>query len=225
MCQVIQVNEIRDEESAAPNGALVKSERQWQRTKSVFVAKKWRNWFKSSICFSFRLLLFPWFVHYKNTDKDQKSKGLLSRSKGLLFVFFPLGFGCITEHAKFRIVCLDTDVLNTALVAIHNIRCNPLPDLIENRWVVALFFFVFLARRIVPPSMYSVNIFYLCLFCFFNFPRTWRLAAYRQFTWWAHGALRKKNRRVIPACVVKPFDTSFPMKLDNMPGSRKQNSS
>ncbi|CAH3171281.1 unnamed protein product, partial [Porites evermanni] len=35
------------------------------------------------------------------------------------------GVGCITEHAKFRIVCLDTDVLNTALVALHNIRCNP----------------------------------------------------------------------------------------------------
>ncbi|CAH3176616.1 unnamed protein product [Porites lobata] len=64
------------------------------------------------------------------------------------------GIGCITEHAKFRIVCLDTEVLNTALVAIHNIRCNSLLDLIENR--------------------------------------TWRLAAYRQFTWWAHGALGKK---------------------------------
>ena len=27
------------------------------------------------------------------------------------------GVDCITDHAKFRIVCLDTDVLNTA---IHN---------------------------------------------------------------------------------------------------------
>ena len=34
---------------------------------------------------------------------------------------------------QFRIVCLDSDVLNTALVAVHNIRCNPLLDLIENR--------------------------------------------------------------------------------------------
>ena len=57
-----------------------------------------------------------------------------SRSKRLFTICFCLlGVGCITEHAKFRIVCLDTDVLNTALVAIHNIRCNPLPDLIENR--------------------------------------------------------------------------------------------
>ena len=58
--------------------------------------------------------------------------------------------------------------------------------------------------------MYSVNIFYLCLFCFIYFPRTWRLAAYRQFTWWAHGALGKKNRRVIPACVVKAIRQEFP---------------
>ena len=49
-----------------------------------------------------------------------------SRSKRLFIICFCLlGVGCITEHAKFRIVCLDTDVLNTALVAIHNIRCNP----------------------------------------------------------------------------------------------------
>ena len=46
------------------------------------------------------------------------------------------GVECITDHAKFRIVCLDTDVLNTALVAIHNARCNPLPEPIENRLVV-----------------------------------------------------------------------------------------
>ena len=30
-----------------------------------------------------------------------------------------IGVDCITDHAKFRIVCLDTDVLNTALVAIR----------------------------------------------------------------------------------------------------------
>ena len=42
---------------------------------------------------------------------------------------------CITGHSKFRTVCLDTDVLHTALVAIHNACCNPLPDPIENRLV------------------------------------------------------------------------------------------
>ncbi|XP_073241599.1 P2X purinoceptor 7-like [Porites lutea] len=93
------------------------------------------------------------------------------------------GVGCITEHAKFRIICLDTDVLNTALVAIHNIRCNPLPDLIENR--------------------------------------TWRLAAYRQFTWWAHGALGKKNRRVIPACVVKAIRHEFPDETGQYAGFKE----
>ncbi|XP_068733080.1 P2X purinoceptor 7-like [Montipora capricornis] len=82
------------------------------------------------------------------------------------------GVECITDHAKFRIGCVDTDVLNTALVAIHNARCNPLPEPIENR--------------------------------------TWRLAAYRQFTWWVHGVLGRKNRRVIPGCVVKAIRNEFP---------------
>ena len=40
--------------------------------------------------------------------------------------------------------------------------------------------------------------------------RTWRLAAYRQFTWCVHGVLGKKNRRVIPACVVKAIRKEFP---------------
>ena len=42
---------------------------------------------------------------------------------------------CITNHCKFRIVCLDTDMLHTTLVAIHNACCNPPPDPVENRLV------------------------------------------------------------------------------------------
>ena len=44
-----------------------------------------------------------------------------------------IGVRCITEHPKFGIVCLDTDVLSTALVAIYNARLNPIPDPIFNR--------------------------------------------------------------------------------------------
>jgi len=47
--------------------------------------------------------------------------------------------GDITNHSKFRIVCLDTDVLHTALVAIHNACCNPPPDPIESRLVFRQF--------------------------------------------------------------------------------------
>ena len=65
-------------------------------------------------------------VYTKSTEKDIVVKRII-------ICFCLLGVGCITEHTKFGIVCLDTDVVNTALVAIHNIRCNPLPDLIENR--------------------------------------------------------------------------------------------
>ena len=43
---------------------------------------------------------------------------------------------CITNHSKFRIVCPETDVLLTTLVAIKNARCNPLSDPMENRLVV-----------------------------------------------------------------------------------------
>ena len=39
---------------------------------------------------------------------------------------------------------------------------------------------------------------------------TWRLATYRQFTWCVHGFLGRKNRRVIPACVVKAIRMEFP---------------
>ena len=43
--------------------------------------------------------------------------------KVLAFAVFSCSF-LHNSHAKFRIVCSDTDVLNTALVAIHNARCN-----------------------------------------------------------------------------------------------------
>ena len=44
-----------------------------------------------------------------------------------------VGVRCITEHPKFGIVSLDTDVLSTALIAIHNVRLNPIPNPIVNR--------------------------------------------------------------------------------------------
>ncbi|CAH3148908.1 unnamed protein product [Pocillopora meandrina] len=93
------------------------------------------------------------------------------------------GVRCITEHPKFGIVCLDTDVLSTALVAIHNARLNPIPDPIVNR--------------------------------------TWRLAAYRQFTWWAHGVLGKNRRRIVPACVVTAIRKTFPEESGNYVGFRE----
>ncbi|KAK3712869.1 hypothetical protein QZH41_016904, partial [Actinostola sp. cb2023] len=43
------------------------------------------------------------------------------------------GVDCIIDHHKFAVVCLDHDVLKTALVAMHNSRCTPQQDSIENR--------------------------------------------------------------------------------------------
>ena len=57
------------------------------------------------------------------------------------------------------------------------------------------------------PFLNEMNLFlFLISFSF----RTWRLAAYRQFTWWAHGVLGKKRRRIVPACVVQAIRRRFP---------------
>ena len=40
--------------------------------------------------------------------------------------------------------------------------------------------------------------------------RTYRLAAYRQFTQWIHSRLGRAVRRVIPACAVIKIRNTFP---------------
>ena len=42
------------------------------------------------------------------------------------------------------------------------------------------------------------------------FFRSYRLAAYRQFTYWIYGKLGKKNRIPIPSCVVKAVRHQYP---------------
>lgn len=63
--------------------------------------------------------------------------------------------------------------------------------------------------HIVTSQVHFVfNIAKLCLpFCIF---RSLRWAAYRQFTWWIHGYLGRRVRRVIPACAVSKIRKTFP---------------
>jgi len=61
-------------------------------------------------------------------------------------------------------LCLDADVLNTALVAIHNVRCNPLPEPTKNRLVVL---------KIEPQKL-----FVHCIIGIFLFSSRWCLVAY-----------------------------------------------
>lgn len=51
--------------------------------------------------------------------------------------------------------------------------------------------------------------------------RTWRLAAYRQFTWWVHGILGKKRRRAIPSCVVHAIRKRFPEESGDYVGFKE----
>ena len=42
------------------------------------------------------------------------------------------------------------------------------------------------------------------------FYRSYRYAAYRQFTWWVHNRLGRGVRRRIPACVINKIREEFP---------------
>jgi hypothetical protein len=57
------------------------------------------------------------------------------------------------------------------------------------------------------------NIIYYVIVRLINFYfkcRTWRLAAYRQFTYWVHQNLGQGVRRVVPACAVKIIHDQYP---------------
>ena len=89
---------------------------------------------------------------------------------------------CITAHLSFERVCLDMEVLRTALVAMSDVRFD---------------------RYSEPVQM-----------------RTFRLAAYRQFTWWIHDRLGRSVRRIISACVAEIRHT-FPEETGQYTGFRE----
>ena len=59
---------------------------------------------------------------------DQCADPFISRS--VVMLTFPVfsGLSCITEHESFNAVCLNRDVLWTALVSLHDRESAGLPD-------------------------------------------------------------------------------------------------
>ena len=45
---------------------------------------------------------------------------------------------CITDHEQFKILCLNKDVLYTALVMMNTVRGDPISLPLPNRYVIAL---------------------------------------------------------------------------------------
>ncbi|XP_031565199.1 P2X purinoceptor 7-like [Actinia tenebrosa] len=95
---------------------------------------------------------------------------------------------CITTSEGFQCVCLNRDVLWTALVSLHDREGSSLPT-----------------RTNIPNN-------------------SLRYASYRQFTWWVHGYLGKKIRRVIPACVVSKIRSTFPNPNEEYTGFKEDGS-
>ena len=98
----------------------------------------------------------------------------------------------MVEHATFELVCLNYNVLRTAVSAVV--------DVTED------FFTEPLNHRLLDTSAYGSAILFV-VYCL-SLYRLLRLTAYRQFTDWAHKRLGRHVRMDTPSCVV--FFYSFP---------------
>ena len=56
-------------------------------------------------------------------------------------------------------------------------------------------------------SYYNMHV--KCTQNFLLFFRAWRIACYRQFTYWIHQKLGRKVSRIVPACVTKIIHETF----------------
>jgi len=63
---------------------------------------------------------------------------------------------CITDHEQFKVVCLNKDVLYTALIMMNMIRGDPLSLPLPNKCVMATFFLiVHIMLQVIPISSLS----------------------------------------------------------------------
>ena len=124
-----------------------------------------------------------------------------------------VGTGCVTENPSFSGVCINQDVLEVSLLLMSDIRADTLTRPIASRYASFLLFIFYFSFE----WSYSIELIKDCtlrydihsLVKIFDF-RTLRLAAYRQFTLWAHGKLGRRVRRIIPSCVVHRIRSTYP---------------
>ena len=79
---------------------------------------------------------------------------------------------CITSHNQFSVVCLNKNILYTALVMMNSKRCEPIVAAIVKQVCMMLI-------RV------NKNLIHKCIIVF----RAYRLAAYRQFIHWTYSRL------------------------------------
>ena len=111
----------------------------------------------------------------------------------------------MVEHATSELVCLNYDVLCTAVSAVVDVTEDSFTEPLNN--------------RLLDTSAYGSAILFV-VYCL-SLYRLLRLTAYSQFTYWTHKRLGRHVRMVIPSCVVFSIRRTFPEEGEVYVGFRE----
>ena len=121
------------------------------------------------------------------------------------FVIFFVDSKCITQNENFQSIVLLKENLWAVLVVstIKNVLGYQKIETVFQIHREVLSFLTILKSSNKNICMYF-------LICFTSFYRSYRFAAYRQFTWWVHNKGVKGFRHIIPSCAVSRIREEFP---------------